>query len=137
MLNSPFDKTIAFYPDQVLTAFNTGVWESLRGMGSMVVLSSRSAFNGDPVPESQYWKGDIEIKSFGFATNLNAIYFDKDKDARDIIGLAITICGNYNHDAALEWVNEKNSLILVSQHSSNPASYIPITFNFHRFIHLW
>lgn len=109
LLNSPFDKTIAFYPDQVLTAFNTGVWESLRGLGSMVVLSSRSAFNGDPVPESQYWKGDIEIKSFGMASNLNAIYFDKQQDAKDILGFAIALCGNYNHDAALEWVNEKNS----------------------------
>lgn len=109
LLHSPFDKTIAFLPDQILTKFNTDVWEGLRGLGSMVMLENRSSFSGERIDEAAYWKGDIEIKSFGFASNINAIYFDKKQDAADILGFAIKLCGNYNHTGALEWSKEKNS----------------------------
>jgi len=109
LLHSPFDKTIAFLPDQILTKFNTDVWEGLRGLGSMVMLKNRYSFSGETIPDAAYWKGDIELKSFGIASNINAIYFDKTQDASDILGFAIKLCGHYNHTDALNWAKDKNA----------------------------
>jgi hypothetical protein len=109
LLHSPFDKTIALLPDQLLTYFNTDVWENLRGLGSMVILDKKYSFNGETLDDSIYWNGITEIKSFGFASNVNAVYFDKEKDAKDLLGFAINLSSNYNHDDVLNWVNEKNN----------------------------
>ena len=47
MLASPYIKTIAVLPDQILTAFNTDIWENLRGMESIVLPKNRFSFNDE------------------------------------------------------------------------------------------
>jgi hypothetical protein len=107
LLKSPFDKTIAFLPDQILTKFNVDVWESLRGLAGVVVPKNKHNFAGETSPGNAYWTGSMELKSFGIATNLNAVYFNKDKDACDILGFALKICGSYNQKEATAWALEK------------------------------
>lgn len=108
LLHSPFEKTMAFLPDQILTKFNVSVWESLRGLGGMVMPKNRHSFSGEPILDSVYWRGNIENKSFGRTSNINAIYINRSEGAAELLGFALTLCGSYDQDAAIEWVREKN-----------------------------
>lgn len=110
LLNSPFEKTIALMPDQILTKFNTDVWESLRGLGGVVLPKNRHSFSGEQISDTVYWRGNIENKSFGRTSNINAVYINKSEGADELLGFALTLCGNYQQDAAIEWVKEKNKL---------------------------
>ena len=107
LLKSPFDKTIAFLPDQILTKFNVDVWEALRGLSGIVVPKTRNSFSGDPIGEEVYWTSSMELKSFGMSTNLNAVYLNKEKDAQDVLGFALKICGTYDQKSAMDWSIEK------------------------------
>lgn len=108
LLHSPFEKTIAFLPDQILTKFNVGAWESLRGLGGVVLPKNRYSFSGEIVPDTAYWRGSTENKSFGYTSNINSVYINKTEGADTILGLALKLCGNYNQNDAIEWVKEKN-----------------------------
>lgn len=110
LLHSPFEKTIAFLPDQILTKFNVGAWESLRGLGGFVLPKNRYSFSGELISDTVYWRGNIENKSFGYTSNTNAVYINKSEGAEELLGFALTLCGNYQQDAAIEWVKEKNKL---------------------------
>lgn len=110
LLHSPFEKTIAVLPDQILTKFNVGAWESLRGLGGMVLPKNRYSFSGELIYDTVYWRGNIENKSFGRTSNINAMYINKAEGADELLGFALTLCGNYQQDAAIEWVKEKNKL---------------------------
>lgn len=109
LLNSPFEKTVALMPDQILTAFNVDVWESLRGLGAMVVPKNRFAFNGEVIDTRAYWKGSIEHKSFNQTTNINAVYYNKAEGADELLGFALNLCGSYKQDDAIEWSKIKNN----------------------------
>ena len=108
LMNSPFEKTIAFLPDQILTKFNTQAWESLRGLGGIVLPKNRYSFSGEIIDNAVYWKGNIEKKSFGYTSNINAIYINKAEGALELLGFALDLCGSYKQDAAIEWTTEKN-----------------------------
>ena len=110
LLHSPFEKTIAFLPDQILTKFNVGAWESLRGLGGVVLPKNRYSFSGELISDTVYWRGNIENKSFDRTSNINAVYINKSEGAEELLGFALTLCGNYQQDAAIEWVKEKNKL---------------------------
>jgi hypothetical protein len=110
LIHSPFEKTIAFLPDQILTRFNTGVWESLRGLGGVVLPKNRYSFSGEYIDGAAYWRGNIEKKSFDSTSNINAIYINKAEGALELLGFALDICGSYKQDSAIEWTKEKNHL---------------------------
>lgn len=109
LLKSPFDKTIAFLPDQILTKFNVDVWESLRGLSGVVIPKTRNSFSGEQIGNEVYWTSSMELKSFGLASNLNAVYLNKEKDAQDILGFALQICGTYDQKSAMDWSMNKQS----------------------------
>lgn len=112
LLKSPYEKTIAFYPDQLLTSFNSDVWENLRGMNSIVIPKTRFNFNGDVVQPAVYHHSDIEEKSFDDSSILNAIFFNKSKGCDYVFGLAVTIASQYNQNEFIDFFAdvEQNSM---------------------------
>lgn len=110
LLASPLDKTIALLPDQILTEFNVDVWESLRGMGPIVIPEKKLNFAGDRIWPSAYWMDSMEEKTFGHASVINAIYLDQACGARDVLGLAIDICSSYQQQEFLTWVKQQSDL---------------------------
>ena len=99
LLASPYNKTIAFLPDQLLTAFNTRIWENLRGFDAVILPKNRYSFNGNVIDPALYMTGQTEVKSFDISSIPNAIFFNKDKGCDYIFGLAIILCASYSqHD---------------------------------------
>ncbi len=109
LLSSPYEKTIAFYPDQILTNFNPDVWENLRGMNSIVLPKNRYSFNKEKIENTSYHHGAIEQKSFDEASNLNAIFFNKSKGCDYVFGLAIRIASQYNQNAFIDFFADKEN----------------------------
>jgi hypothetical protein len=107
LLESPYTKTIAFNPDQILTNFNTDVWENLRGMNSIVIPKTRSSFNGELLDYSLYTQGSVEQKSFGEGSIIDAIYFNKDKGCDYVFGLAVLISYYYNQNQFIDFFADK------------------------------
>ena len=105
LLNS--DKTIAFYPDQILTNFNPDVWENLRGMNSVVIPKTRYSFNGEKIDNNSYYHGAVEEKSFGESSILNSIFFNKSKGCDYVFGLAIRIASQYNQNEFIDFFSNK------------------------------
>ena len=110
LLHSPFEKTIAFLPDQILTKFNVAAWESLRGLGGVVLPKNRYSFSGELISDTVYWRGNIENKSFDRTSNINAVYINKSEGADELLGFALNLCSSYQQDTAIDWVKEKNKL---------------------------
>jgi len=107
LVETPFEKTIAFLPDQILTAFNVDVWEPLRGMGPIVIPEKKISFSGDRIWPSAYWQDSAEEKTFGYSSVINAIYLNQNMGAKDIIGIAIDICSSYDQTEFLHWIKKK------------------------------
>ncbi len=103
LLASPYEKTIAFYPDQLLTNFNPAVWENLRGMNSIVLPKTRFNFNGEVIPPSVYHHGLIEEKSFDDSAILNAVFFNKAKGCDYVFGLAVVIASQYDQNSFIDF----------------------------------
>jgi hypothetical protein len=103
LLASPYTKTIAFNPDQILTNFNIDVWENLRGMNSIVIPKTRSSFNGDLLDYSLYTEGATEKKSFGEGSIIDAIFFNKDKGCDYVFGMAVLIASKYNQNEIIDF----------------------------------
>lgn len=103
LLNSPYEKTIAFAPDQILTNFNADVWENLRGMNSIVLPKNRYNFNGDKIAASMYHHGSTEERSFGDSTILNAVFFNKAKGCDYVFGLAVVIASQYDQNEFIDF----------------------------------
>ena len=112
LLNSPYDKTIAFYPDQILTNFNPDVWENLRGMNSIVLPKNRYSFNKEIINSELYHHSSIEEKGFNDSSILNAIFFNKSKGCDYVFGLAVMIASQYDQNEFIEFVStmEVNSM---------------------------
>lgn len=106
LLGSPYEKTIAFEPDQILTNFNPAVWENLRGMNSIVLPKTRFNFNGEVIPSSVYHHGYIEEKSFDDSTILNAVFFNKAKGCDYVFGLAVVIASQYDQNNFIDFFAE-------------------------------
>lgn len=112
LLASPYTKTIAFNPDQILTNFNVDVWENLRGMNSIVIPKTRTSFNGELLDYSLYTEGSAEQKSFGEGSIIDAIYFNKDKGCDYVFGMAVLIASQYNQNQFIDFFadNENNAM---------------------------
>lgn len=109
LLASPYTKTIAFNPDQILTNFNIDVWENLRGMNSIVMPNTRIDFNGDLLDCSLYTHGSIEQKSFGEGSIIDAIFFNKDKGCDYVFGMAALISYYYNQNKFIDFFADKEN----------------------------
>jgi hypothetical protein len=109
LLASPYTKTIAFNPDQILTNFNIDVWENLRGMNSIVMPKTRSSFNGELLDYSLYSEGSTEQKSFGEGSIIDAIYFNKDKGCDYVFGMAVLIASQYNQNQFIDFFVDKEN----------------------------
>jgi len=103
LLATPLEKTIALLPDQLLTKFNVDVWESLRGMGPIIIPEKKLSFAGDRIWPSAYWQDSAEEKTFGYASVLNAVYLNQSYGAKDILGIAVDLCASYEQQEFLEW----------------------------------
>lgn len=106
LLESPYEKTIAFAPDQILTNFNPSLWENLRGMTSIVLPKHRYNFNGDQIPPALYHHSSIEEKNFNDSTILNAVFFNKSKGCDYVFGLAVVIASQYNQNEFIDFFAE-------------------------------
>ena len=107
LLASPYTKTIALLPDQLLTAFDTVVWENLRGLDSIVLPKNRYLFNGQIINPTLYNTASTELKSFGLYSIPNAVFFNKDKGCDNIFGLAAILCANYDQDDYINFFVDK------------------------------
>lgn len=96
LIASPYTKTISLLPDQILTLFNTNVWENLRSLTPVVIPKNRYAFNGTIIDPELYPLCQEEIKSFNIHTIPNAIFFNKDRGCDYIFGLATILSSNYS-----------------------------------------
>ena len=112
LLASPYTKTIAFNPDQILTNFNIDVWENLRGMNSIVMPKTKSNFNGDLLDYSLYTHGSIEQKSFGEGSIIDAIFFNKDKGCDYVFGMAALISYYYNQNQFIDFFADKENNVM-------------------------
>jgi hypothetical protein len=109
LLASPYTKTIAFNPDQILTNFNIDVWENLRGMNSIVMPKTRSSFNGELLDYSLYTEGSTEQKSFGEGSIIDAIFFNKDKGCDYVFGMAVLIASKYDQNEFIDFFADKEN----------------------------
>ena len=111
LIASPYAKTIAFLPDQLLTAFNTTIWENLRGFDAVILPRNRYSFNGTIIDPALYMTGQTEVKSFEISSIPNAIFFNKDNGCDYIFGLAVILCANYNqHDYIDFFADTENNM---------------------------
>ena len=105
VMSSPFDRTIALLPTQLLTQFNPGVWENLRSLGPIVFPKDMLSYSYEQIDPAIYSTSAAELKAFGYASNINAGYFDKTLGSDDIMGLAM-IFASYNNIEYLSWLQE-------------------------------
>lgn len=107
LLASPYTKTIALLPDQLLTEFNTNIWENLRSMTSIVLPKNRFGFNNKIIDPSLYGLSQKEIKSFGLTSIPNAIYFNKEHGSDYVFGLAVILSSNYDQNDYIDFFVDK------------------------------
>lgn len=111
LLASPYDKTIALLPDQVLTIFNPAIWENLRSMDPIILPKHRYSFNGSIIDPSVYTAANTELKNFGLNSVSNAIFLNRDKGADDVLGLAVILCANYDQDDYINFfIDQEHSM---------------------------
>ena len=107
LLSSPYNKTISFLPDQILTMFDTNVWENLRSLNSIVIPKNKFLFNDEIINPNLYPTSSAELKSFDLESIPNAIYFNKDKNCNDVFGLAVILSANYHQDDYISFFVDK------------------------------
>lgn len=103
LLESPYEKTIAFLPDQILTDFDVNIWENLRGLNSIVLPKTIKNYNNEVISESDYYLRSIEKQTFDENSILNAVYYNKSKGCDYIFGLAITMASQYDQNKFIEF----------------------------------
>jgi hypothetical protein len=110
-LLSPYEKTIAFQTNQLLTDFTPSVWENLRGMNSIVILKTRHSHCMSAIDPMVYYKSSTEQKSFSTHSLINAIYFNKEQGSDYVFGLAVVIASNYDQNLLIDYFsNKENSM---------------------------
>lgn len=106
VMQSPYERTIVFLPDQLLTEFNIEVWENLRGLGPIVFPKTRKYFSYEDIPNSAYTSANIEEKTFGYSIITNCAYYDKTLGSDSLIGFAVNLAASYEFEDYVAWVNE-------------------------------
>lgn len=106
VMQSPYDRTIVFLPNQLLTEFNIEVWENLRGLGPVVFPKTRKSFSYEDIPNSAYTDADLEEKTFGFSVILNCAYYDKMLGSDNLLGFATNLAASYEFEDYITWFNE-------------------------------
>jgi hypothetical protein len=106
VMQSPYDRTIVFLPDQLLTEFNTEVWENLRGLGPVVFPKTRKSFSYEDIPNAAYSGASVEEKTFGFSVILNCAYYDKTLGSDSILGFAVNLAASYSFEDYVTWFGE-------------------------------
>lgn len=112
LLGTPYEKTIAFAPDQILTDFDPKVWKNLTTMNDVVIPKNRYSFNGEEIESSLYLHSNIEQKSFNESSILNAIFFSRSKVSKLIFEMAALIASNYDQNKFIDFFSkrEKSSM---------------------------
>lgn len=106
VMQSPYDRTIVFLPDQLLTEFNTEVWENLRGLGPIVFPKTRKSFSYEDIPNAAYSGASVEEKTFGFSVILNCAYYDKTLGSDSLLGFAVNLAASYSFEDYVTWFGE-------------------------------
>lgn len=109
LLASPYTKTIALLPDQILTQFNIDSWENLRSFDAIIIPKHRYSFNNSIIDASLYSTSHTEIKSFGIDSIHNAVFFNKDKGCDNIFGLAVILSASYDQGNYIDFFAEKEN----------------------------
>ena len=106
VMKSPFDRTIAFDKNQLLLSFDVNIWETLRGLGPVVLPDTRNSYSYEAITANSYWTAEIEKNTFNVTPVLNTGYFDKTLGSDDVMGLGMDIAGRYNSMDYIGWVTE-------------------------------
>jgi hypothetical protein len=91
------DRVIYFKSDQLLTHFSSECWETLRNLSSIVTLKTRFSFSGETIDPSVYYQDNINLNNLSTTKNVNAVFFDFTKNARQLIGFCIDFSSDYNY----------------------------------------
>jgi hypothetical protein len=95
-----YDRILYFKPDQLMTHFTIDAWETLRNLSSVVTLEDRLDFAGEKILPDVYYQDSINIKTIQKTTNVNVVYFDFSKSARQLIGFCIDFSSDYSYESA-------------------------------------
>lgn len=109
---SPFEKTIALLPDQILTKFDTELWTVLNNMTAIVLPEQKINFAGDRIWPSAYLKDSIEEKTFSRASVINAVYLNRTRGADDILQFACDFCSTFNYENVVAWIQDRDDIFL-------------------------
>jgi len=108
------DRAIFFKSDQILTHFSTECWETLRNLSSIVTLKTKLSFAGEEINPKVYYLDSVNIANLGSTKNLNAVYFDFSKNARQLLGFCIDFSSNYDYNSIQQFTHalrEKNATV--------------------------
>lgn len=100
------DRAIYFKTDQLLTHFTTDCWETLRNLSSIVTLKTRLNFAGNEINPDVYYQDNINLSTLKDTKNINAVYFDFSKNARQLLGFCIDFCSDYDYNKVQDFSNE-------------------------------
>lgn len=98
------DRAIYLKPDQLLTHFSTDCWETLRNLSSIVTLKTRLSFAGTEINPDNYYQDNVNLSTLKTTKNINAVYLDFSKQARQLMGFCIDFCSNYSYDDVQDFI---------------------------------
>jgi hypothetical protein len=100
------DRAIYFKPDQILTHFSTDCWETLRNLSSVVTLKTRLSFAGTDINPDNYYQDNVNLSTLKTTKNINAVYLDYSKQARQLMGFCIDFCSNYSYNDVQDFITD-------------------------------
>ena len=101
------DRAIYFKPDQLLTHFSNECWETLRNLSSIVTLKTRFSFAGETIEPTVYYQDSININNLSTTKNVNAVFFDFTKNARQLLGFCIDFSSDYNYKNIKTYISDQ------------------------------
>jgi hypothetical protein len=101
------DRAIYFKSDQLLTHFSSECWEALRNLSSIVTLKTRFSFSGETINPALYYQDNININNLSTTKNVNAVFFDFTKTARQLLGFCIDFSSDYNYKNIRTYITEQ------------------------------
>lgn len=101
------DRAIYFKSDQLLTHFSSECWETLRNLSSIVTLKTRFSFSGETIEPSVYYQDSININNLSTTKNVNAVFFDFTKTARQLLGFCIDFSSDYNYKNIKTYITDQ------------------------------
>ena len=103
-VNVECDRAIYLKSDQLLTHFSTDCWETLRNLSSIVTLKTRLGFSGREINPDNYYQDNVNLATLKTTKNINAVYLDYSKQARQLLGFCIDFCSNYNYNDVQNYI---------------------------------